>query len=146
MRKPYTLFPLATPNPITNESFISVPMVKVRLGIKGITTPRFDAVVDSGSPSCLFHTDFAKLLKLDLEAGIVTPLSGVHGSTADAYFHKIKIYVESDWVFEVLAGFVKGSNVNGLLGRHGFFDNFHVGFDHSVKPPEFEITRIQRPS
>jgi hypothetical protein len=94
----------------------------------------------------LFHTDFAKLLKLDLEAGILAPLSGVHGSTADAYFHKIKIYVESDWVFEVLAGFIKGSNVNGLLGRHGFFDNFHVGFDHSVKPPEFEITRIQRPS
>lgn len=144
MRKSYTVRPLSSPNPVTGKSSTSTPCVRVRLGKKGITTPRFDAVVDSGCPYCLFHADFAKVLKIDLESGVSAPIRGVHGGGTDTYFHKVKIYVESDWVIDVFAGFVKKFNFAGLLGRNGFFDNFQVRFDHSGKEPEFEITRIQR--
>src|SRR5258708_9563990 len=130
MRKPYAVVPLADLNPATQERFVSIPTLKVRLGIKGISTPRFDSIVDSGCPYYLFRADLATLLKLDLETGILAPVSGLHGGTAETYFHKIKVCVESDWVFEVLAGFVRGCNFNGLLGRNGFFDNFLVTFDH----------------
>lgn len=117
MWKPYTSVPLSSPHPITKQNYILIPKVRVRLGIKGITTPRFDAVVDSGCPYCLFHADFAKLLKLDLEAGIPVPIQGVHGGSF---------------------------NFDGVLGRNGFFDNFYVTFDQSEEIHELEIRRIER--
>lgn len=148
MRKPYTRLPLPEVSPINNASTIALPYLSVRLGAKaGQRTPRFDAIVDSDSPWCLFRADIAKLLKLDLSTGILDEVAGVDGLAMKTYFHKIKIYVENDWVIEVLAGFVEGLQVNGLLGRNGFFDNFHVHFDHTDREnPSLEVRRIDRPN
>ncbi len=63
-----------------------------------------------------------------------------------AYFHRVQIYVESNWKITVTAGFMENLSVGGILGRNGFFDNFRVTFDQGVNPPEFEITKIVRPS
>jgi len=49
-----------------------------------------------------------------------------------------------DWVIEVMAGFVRKLGVLGILGRNGFFDNFHVHFDHSCYPPVVEIKKIEK--
>jgi len=60
------------------------------------------------------------------------------------FFHKINLYAESDWVIPVRAGFMKKLHTHGILGRDGFFDNFHVHFDHSGSPPIVEIKKIDK--
>jgi hypothetical protein len=60
------------------------------------------------------------------------------------FYHKLRLYVESNWVIDITAGFVKKLSVAGILGRNGFFDNFKVRFDHSSHPPIFELERIEK--
>jgi len=68
----------------------------------------------------------------------------VRGMSESFYFHKISLYVETDWRIEVMAGFSKKLNASGILGRTGFFDAFKITFDHSGHPPAFEIARISK--
>lgn len=106
------------------------------------------AVVDSGSPYCLFHSNFCKRLGIRrLEDGVLAPLKGVIGGQespeSSMYFHKVKILIGSDQ-FETMAGFCDDLAVAAILGRHGFFENFTVKFDCSEHPPTLEIERIHR--
>jgi hypothetical protein len=146
MRKKYTRFPLDRPSAaFKGETAAWMPLVSVRIGHGHKQTPRFPAVVDSGSSWCLFKSDVASYLGIDWQNGIEESIGGITQTTPEpVYFHKVKIYVEADWIIEVMAGFCKKLAVTGILGRNGFFDSFHVQFDHSTKPPEFEITRIER--
>jgi hypothetical protein len=119
-------------------------MISVRVGWSHVQTPRFPAVVDSGSPYCMFRADVGEYLGMDVARGIQHVIGGIISDpTEPIYFHKVKIYVESDWVIEVMAGFVKKLSVTGILGRNGFFENFYVTLDHSKRPPELEIARIE---
>ncbi len=106
------------------------------------------AIVDSGSPYCLFRDDVAAAIGIrDITTGKPFEFGSVkRGITGTAYFHKIGLYVESDWKIDVLAGFSSTLSVAGLLGRYGFFDHFLVAFDHSGNPPVMEISKIDRPA
>jgi len=122
-------------------------MVYVRLAKNHAFTPRFQAVVDSGSPYCLFRADIAEYLGIDLENGIEHVIGGIIANQQEPiYFHRVKLQIEDDCVIHVMAGFLKKLSVTGILGRNGFFENFQVHFDHSGSPPELEITRIHKPS
>ena len=134
MRKPYTGFPLDNPHPaFKNEKSVWEPQLRVRLANdKHPTSPRFPAVVDSGSPYCMLRAEFADLLGLDLESGAKSDIGGIiAGPKEPIWFHEVRLYVEADGVIDVTAGFVKKLGTTGILGRAGFFDNFHVHFDHS---------------
>src|ERR1700693_5402938 len=120
-------------------------MLSVRVGHGHNQTPSFFAVVDSGSPWCLFKSDVAAILGIDWQKGIEESIGGITQTTPEpVYFHRVKIYVESDWIVDVMAGFCKKLAVTGILGRNGFFENFYVKFDHSLKPPELEINKIEK--
>lgn len=123
-------------------------MLQVRISShKHVTSPRFLAVVDSGSPFCMFKADFGRLIGIETEKGEADSIGGIiTGTKEPIYFHKIRLYVEADWVIDVTAGFVKKLAVPGILGRNGFFDYFQVHFDHSEDPPVVEIKKIERPN
>lgn len=145
MKKKYTRFPLDRAAPaFKGETAVWMPLVSIRIGHNHKQTPRFLAVVDSGSPYCLFKSDVAALLGIDWQSGVEDSIGGITQTTPEPiYFHRVKIHVEADWIIDVMAGFCKKLSVTGILGRNGFFENFYVRFDHSAKPPELEITRIQ---
>jgi hypothetical protein len=148
VRKRYTGFPLEKPHPaLKGERKIWEPMLLVRIGSsKHATSPRFLAVVDSGSPFCLFQASFGELIGIDVTKGTEDQIGGILAVPKEPiYFHKIRLYVEADWVIDVMAGFVKKLIVPGILGRNGFFDNFQVHFDHSEYPPIVDVKRIERP-
>jgi hypothetical protein len=68
-------------------------------------TRRFEAVVDSGSPSCLFHADIAKAHGLKVETGVEGPLGGVvGGAIGKVYYHKVKLTFGSH-IRPITAGF-----------------------------------------
>ncbi|MGH9714098.1 MAG: hypothetical protein ACRD5M_12445 [Candidatus Acidiferrales bacterium] len=146
MRKQYTRFPLDTPHPaFKGEKSVYEPRLMVRVGTGHATTPRFLAVIDSGSPFCMFQAEVCELIGLELTSGVESRVGGIiRGPDDPIYFHKVKIYIEMDWVIEVMAGFVKKLQVPGILGRNGFFDNFHVKFDQSANPPAVEVTKIEK--
>jgi len=106
------------------------------------------AIVDSGSPYCLFRADIAKEIGIrDITTGKAFDIAGFKkGMTETGYFHKILLYIESDWKINVTAGFTPNLSVPALLGRYGFFDQFLVTFDHSGSPPAIEVSKIDRPS
>jgi hypothetical protein len=68
---------------------------------------------------------------------------GVSGKQTKLYLHKVSIYVMSS-IVPVVAGFCDELPLAGILGRRGFLENFKFTFDHSPKPPNFELTRIVR--
>ena len=144
MKKKYTGLPLDTPNSaFKNENTIWTPMLNVRVGWRHKQTPRFPAVVDSGSPYCLFKASVGGYLGIDVANGIESTIYGIsHGMSEPVYFHRVRVFVEADWVIDVMAGFVKKLSVAGILGRNGFFDHFKVNFDHSAIPPIVEVEKI----
>jgi hypothetical protein len=145
MRKPYTAFPLSKPEPgLPGETKMWIPMLRIRCFHQHQASPQLLAVVDSGSPYCLFRADLADFLHIDLTRAPASTMGGVIGGPQDAtYFHRLRVQVEGNWTIDVLAAFMKKLSVPAILGRTGFFDSFHVAFDHSITPHEFEITKLE---
>jgi len=67
----------------------------------------------------------------------------IKGASDPVFFYPVNLTIEANWTINVLAGFTKKLSVQAILGRGGFFDRFHVRFDHSKSPPEFEIEKIE---
>lgn len=132
-----------------DEKFHWWPVVPVRLIYKhSPPTRRIEAIVDSGSPYCLFHASICNSIGIKrLEDGVEDTLKGIVGGknvpSVPMYFHKVKIVV-ADGQFETMAGFSWGLAVGGLLGRRGFFENFVVKFDCSLDPPQIDVERLPR--
>ena len=105
---------------------------------------RISAMLDTGSSFCLFRADIGRSIGLDIASGIKQAIHGVvPGAQTHAYFHRVQLYVESNWIHEISAGFVENFTWGVLLGRRGFFDKFDIKFSHSTANPTFEINQIQ---
>jgi hypothetical protein len=145
MKKNYTRMPIDQPHPaFKNEKVAWMPLLQVRVGHNHRQTPRMPAVVDSGSHYCFFQSSVGEYLGIDVEHGIEHNVTGItKGPSEPVYFHKVQLYVEADWIINVMAGFCKKLAVAAILGRNGFFDNFNVRFDHSSNPPVLEVNRIE---
>jgi hypothetical protein len=121
-----------------------MPFLTVSLIIGHTPTKKFEAVVDSGSFTCLFHADIGKAHGLKLKDGLKGDLGGVvGGAKGEVYYHKVKLCIGTHMIL-INAGFSEKLSVAALLGRHGFFEHFSVLFDRRTIHPGFEITRIYR--
>jgi hypothetical protein len=104
----------------------------------------FKAIVDSGSATCIFHSDIGSSIGIKPKSGKEFPLLGiVAGISIPAFFHKVTILIAGERL-ETWAGFSPKISVAGILGRIGFFDNFLVTIDPSDSPPWLEVQRIHR--
>ena len=148
MKVPYTGFPIEPRHPaFTKETTAWLPILTVRVGppqTHDLWSPRFGAVVDSGSPWCMFPTALADYFGIKVNTGVEGTVGGIlKGDVEPIYFHNLKLQIASNWNITVKAGFTKKLAVPGILGRNGFFDNFKVHFDHSCKPPHLDIEKIE---
>jgi len=136
VRVPYKVYPLLKPEPgfpQLKETWI--PTLTVSLVIGHANSRRFEAVVDSGSASCLFHADIGIAHGLDIESGEEAAMGGVvDGARGKVYYHKVKLVVPGSMI-SIVAGFSKQLSVTAILGRHGFFDHYVVTFDPQNQPP-----------
>lgn len=144
MRVNFKAIPLQTPHPaLPGQQFQWWPILNVVLFYKHKRTPAIEAVVDSGSQTCLFHANFGRLLGIDIESGVEGPLGGViGGAMGKVYYHKIRALIAGE-SYEIAAGFSHQLSCAGLLGQVGFFDHFITTFDYNPYPPCFEVTRIR---
>ncbi len=90
----------------------------------------YHGLVDSGSDRCIFSSQVAALLGIDLTATDAVAYVGgvVAGERRPNYLHPIQIKIgEFDGpTSETLVGFMPDFSQSGqaLLGRRGFFDQF----------------------
>jgi hypothetical protein len=104
MRKQYTGLPLSKPDPgLKGGDKMWVPLLKIRVSANHQQTPLLHAVVDSGSPYCLFRSDVADFLHIDLSKDPESSLGGVIGGPKDSVrFHHVNVVIESNWTINVL--------------------------------------------
>ena len=145
MRVEYKVFPLTNPDPIfPDRKYCWTPILNVNVMYNHGRSRRFESVVDSGSPWCLFHADLGSAIGINISRGIERPLGGViGGAVGKMYFHKVKLCLPGT-IIDVMAGFSTQLSVAGILGRSGFFDNYTVTFDSCSDPPGLDIQRVGR--
>jgi len=107
------------------------PVVPVRVKLKDLNF-QYEVLIDSGADFCLFHTEVAEYLEINLDKckkGIVT---GVGGKLSEYFLHPVSIEV-GGWNYEMEVGFLPTiggrSAPYGIVGQKGFFENFIVKFD-----------------
>jgi hypothetical protein len=145
LRIGYKVFPCDKSDPMSlGRTEQWAPILPVKLIIGHSQSRSFEAVVDSGSDVCLFHSAVGEAHGLKLDAGVEGSLGGViQGQVRKVYYHKVKLIVAGS-VISITAGFSPDLAVAGLLGRFGFFEHFNVVFDPTNNPPGLELTRIHR--
>jgi hypothetical protein len=145
VRVPYKTFPLVSALPaFSSVKEIWYPIVNVAISYRHITSKRFEAVVDSGSPFCLFHSDIGRALGIPIEEGGRDTLKGIaKDASSDAYFHEMQLKLVADTI-PIIGGFIEDLPVAAILGRNGFFDNFVITFDPCSAPPGLALERVHR--
>ena len=86
----------------------------------------YEALVDSGSDHCIFSSEIAEIIGIDIAAGERENIGGVIADQKrPIYFHNIEISIAGS-VHPIRAAFMPdlSTNGHGLLGQHGFFDRF----------------------
>ena len=110
------------------------PLVDVKLRRGTLSTTPLKAYIDSGSAYCIFGSDTADILEIEVRAGRLRQgVKGIGGGSVDLYFFNIELVLDSIKV-DCYAGFMDhefpGNGVYiGLLGDYGFFSEISVALD-----------------
>jgi hypothetical protein len=86
----------------------------------------YEALVDSGADHCIFSSEIAEIIGIDLGAGERDDISGVIADERRAiYYHDVEISIGGN-VRAIRAAFMPelSTSGHGLLGQSGFFDHF----------------------
>lgn len=140
MKIPYKVYPDST-GPLGSYLYSAVLNVQVALPTPNAPrTRRFEAIIDSGATRCLFHSEIARYIGVDLKIGQVETTQGIGGDEL-IYLHEIMLYLPGGPV-KTKAGFKENLPVAGLLGMNGFFEFLRITFHGDSKV--CEIDRIYR--
>lgn len=103
------------------------PVLEVRLA-HGSNYIDLDCLVDSGAGDCLFSTDIADELEIDLTQADRKTYFGIAAQSVEGRIYPVRMRLKgfSEWV-EVEAGFIPVDQIP-LLGQDGLFDNYEVTF------------------
>jgi hypothetical protein len=97
------------------------------------------SLVDSGADVCLFHSDIGRMLGIEIEAAPELAFQGVSGVREVAYLHRVDLVVRGLSSITLDVGFTNSMAVGtGLLGQHGFFEQFQINFQ--LNHQSFELT------
>lgn len=130
MKFPYIKLPSFDPK----LKWIARPYIPIRL-----TAPKGFwegyGLIDSGADRCLFNTQIAEQIDLNLAGGRNENFGGIEGGTLKASLQKVKLQIIGmSEEIEIISGFVNSSGVAAILGQEGFFDKFRIKFerDHGI--------------
>ena len=104
------------------------PVIPIEIKYGNVITP-YEILVDSGADICIFNSQIAEVLGINLLKGIRVQVSGISGFPNDIYIHTISIKIGEEY-YKTDVGFMQMSNTSyGAVGQRGFFDKFVVKFD-----------------
>ncbi len=152
MKFPYVKFKTKTPEGGDYVSFRPVIPIEVRYGDRSL---RYMALLDSGADVSMFHAELAEPLGIELQSGTEMFFYGVGHGRSSGYLHHVEIGVGGWWVTCQVAfcsDMIRKDPSDpdrtqgllyGILGQEGFFEQFNVKFDRSVKEIELKL-KIER--
>lgn len=112
------------------------PVVPIEVCFNSLSVP-YEVLIDSGADVCIFDSDIADILGINILKGIRGEVSGVTGVPEYYYVHKVTIIING-MKYKTDIGFMKLRNqAFGIVGQKGFFDKFIVKFD--LQKEEIEI-------
>jgi|SRR3989344_2204603 len=107
------------------------PVIPVRVRFKNLDF-KYEVLIDSGADFCLFHSEVAESLGIDVGKGKKGLVNGVGGKLSEYFMHTISVEV-GGWNYDMDVGFLPTiggrSAPYGIVGQKGFFENFVVKFD-----------------
>lgn len=103
--------------------------LSVKLGV-GEASARFLAYVDTGAARCLFQSEYAEILGLELKTGEQLQFSAAGGGTIDAYGHTVILEVLDQRVESVVYFTDHPGFRRNVLGRQGWLHHFRFGLIH----------------
>jgi len=130
MKFPYLKFPPYNPT----LKWISRPLIPIIL-IGPTGSWEGHGLIDSGADRCLFNSEIAKQIGINISQGSTENFSGIEGGNLKASLHKVKLQVIGmSEEIEITAGFVTSPGVAAILGQDGFFDAYKIKFekDHGI--------------
>lgn len=102
------------------------------------------SLIDSGAAGIIIHGQFAELLGIDLESGKLHEFQGIAHTPVRAYDHQLKIRLKEDsHEYLVICSVMPDLSTSALLGQRGFFDNYKITFERSIK--RIELTPRSQP-
>ncbi|HYU45036.1 MAG TPA: hypothetical protein VEK84_02525 [Terriglobales bacterium] len=135
LKLPYQKYP----DPKAPAGFYYAASVPVNIALPAKNSPRskrFDAIIDSGASSCIFHAAIGRAIGLEVEEGELTLTQGVAGP-CKLYLHDISLYIPGGPVL-TRAGFSDDLPIAGLVGMLGFFEHFRITFDPTALRVDLE--------
>lgn len=122
LRVAYKSFPFHNLG-IPEQTRIWRPVLPIHPICNNVTSPRFEATLDTGSDYCLFPAIIGASIGIRIHDGAEGDLSGaIGGPRAKVYYHNVKLAVAGGMV-DKKAGFSWDLTEN-LLGYFGFFETF----------------------
>jgi len=101
---------------------------------------KYVALLDSGSDICIFHSDLATILDIDLNKLSKSSFGGIKkGMRGIMYMSVIEIGID-DYKFETPIYFSPDISPDGygIVGQNGFFDKFKVLFNLQTRKIELK--------
>lgn len=112
------------------------PVIPVEVEFGNLAVP-YEVLVDSGADLCIFDSQIASILGINVLKGIKNQVTGVTGFPEDYYVHHLTIKVGGS-EHKIDVGFMPMRNsAYGIVGQKGFFSVFIVKFD--LQKEEIEI-------
>lgn len=110
-----------------NAGYGKMPLLQVQLK-RGKKSIDLDCLVDSGAGDCLFNSDIASVLGIDLTKAETREYEGIGDIVILGHVCTVMLRVKgfSEWI-KIEAGFIAGNEMP-LLGQSGFFENYEVIF------------------
>jgi hypothetical protein len=98
---------------------------------------QYDVLVDSGADVCIFDSEIAELIGINVTSGRVDTFGGVTGVSKASYIHEVEMEV-GGWPYKAEVSFAPGISRfgHGIVGQKGFFEFFKVGFDYTASEIE----------
>lgn len=126
MRFPYVQLPKETGG-------VFLPMIAIRFPFGD-----YYCLVDSGADFCYFHGGIGEALGLAVRQGQPTVSRGITGTIFTAYAHRVRYQIGREAVEAKVNFSCELGTPFGILGRVGFFDQFHVCISQREKFVELQ--------
>lgn len=123
--------------PFSGKGYLHRPIIPVSLKNKALSL-RYEALIDSGADFCIFPTEIARKLKINLNKSKQIYFSGTTGELVKGVIGDVNLDI-GEGGFKIKVVFADLAGNVGILGQYGFFDKFIVKFDMIKKEIELNL-------
>lgn len=126
-------------DPFSNKTYILRPIIPVSLQYKDKSI-HYEALIDTGADFCIFPTELANILGINLDPNKIIYFSGVDGEALKGFITAVKLRIGEITISAQIVFAESGST--RVLGQKGFLDHFDIKLSYQKQTIEIEPVKI----